>query len=538
MAWLKMVAISTLTLIASVSFPVRGLAENGPPTEPGSDRSVVKIAFQDRDELNELAILGEPWEVDEGHIVIDVTGREMEWLKRRGFSVEVLFASRADFEASLDRPIPRAGPEGLYHSYTEMRAELEQLASLHPQIARVYDIGNSWEKDNGLGDRDLWAIKISDNVATDEDESEILFLGCHHAREWISVEVPLYLAKHLVESYDTDPLVRSYVNHGEIWIVPMVNPDGHQYSVDVDRWWRKSRRYNGGGIYGVDLNRNYGYAWGGPGSSGDPSASTYRGPAPFSEPESQAIRSLGLSHDFLAVVSYHSYGQLVLYPWSYTYDPAPDGPLMNALATGMADLIRGVHGRDYTPQQGSDLYLASGTTDDWFYGELATVGFTIELRPVGYPYFELPESEIIPTWEENRPAALYLIGWTQSLNPPRPDVRANGSDGPLSIPAGAPLSVDVALEPGTYAGQRSDWWVAAESPLGRYWYTLGSGWVRSDTPVRAYDGALASVPPYEVLNTSTLGVGSYVFYFGVDLLDNGILDMSQLHYDRVDVTVE
>ncbi len=300
---------------------------------------------------------------------------------------------------------------GLYHTYAEIGSELQALANSHPAISRVTSIGKS------LDQRELWAIKISDNVNQDEEEPVVVFLGAHHAREWISVDVPFLIAKYLVENYTTDPSIAQLVNGSEIWIVPMVNPDGHQYSVMTDRLWRKNRRNNGDGSFGVDLNRNYGYQWGGPGSSGDTFSEIYRGPAPFSEPETQALRTFLEQQAPKALISYHSYSQLVLYPWGYTNSPAPHKALLDSLAVAMAHKIRSVHGVNYTPGQSSTLYLASGDTTDWLYALLGTPSYTIELRPDSYsPGFELPESEIQPTYEENLPAALMIIDWAIQQN--------------------------------------------------------------------------------------------------------------------------
>jgi murein tripeptide amidase MpaA len=302
---------------------------------------------------------------------------------------------------------PPPNPDaGLYHTYAEINDELHELAASHPQIAQVSSLGKSVEG------RDLWAIKISDNVAQDEPEAEVVFLGGHHAREWIAVDVPFLLARQILNQYQTDTTITRLVSQAEIWIVPLVNPDGHQYSVTTDRLWRKNRRNNGDGTFGVDLNRNYGFQWGGPGSSGDTFSEIYRGPSPFSEPETQAVRDFLQQRESRALISYHNFSQLILYPWGYTSSPAPDILLLQDLAIAMADRIRVVHGVTYTPQQGSDLYLASGDTTDWLYGERDVPSFTIELRPrSAFPGFELPESEITPTFEENLPAALFLIDW-------------------------------------------------------------------------------------------------------------------------------
>jgi len=204
----------------------------------------------------------------------------------------------------------------------------------------------------------------------------------------------------------------------------------------------------------------------------------------------------------------------------------------------MANLIQDVHGEAYTPMQSSSLYITSGTTNDWSYGELGAFGFTIELRPIGFPYFILPEDEIIPTWEENKPAALYLINWTQLPEILSPDIKANGSDGPLTIQQGTYLNVTIALDLGSYTGVDADWWVMGKAPFGRYWYTLDSGWVRSDDPIRVHAGRLFNLSPSEVLNNTGLPRGKYAFYFGVDLLMNRSLDIGQLYHDRVDVNIE
>ncbi|NIV92319.1 hypothetical protein GWN42_05825 [candidate division KSB1 bacterium] len=313
------------------------------------------------------------------------------------------------FAGTCEPPEPGPPDAGLYHTYAEIEAELQALQAAHPGIAKVMDLGQS------VQNRSIWALKISDNVAQEENEPEILFIGGHHAREWIAVDVPFLLAKHLLEQYDSDAKIRTYVDNGQIWVIPLLNPDGHQFSVTTNRLWRKNRRDNGDGSFGVDLNRNYAFQWGGPGSSGDTFSEIYRGPQPFSEPETQVVRDFASQHDFRAMISYHNYSQLILYPWGYTSTPAQDETLLHDLAQTMSDSILDVHGETYIAQQSSDLYLASGDATDWLYGETRVPSYTIELRPISaFPGFQLPESEIQPTFEENLPAALFLIEWSQS----------------------------------------------------------------------------------------------------------------------------
>ncbi|MHC4687983.1 MAG: outer membrane protein assembly factor BamB family protein, partial [Planctomycetota bacterium] len=121
---------------------------------------------------------------------------------------------------------------------------------------------------------------------------------------------------------------------------------------------------------------------------------------------------------------------------------------------------------------------------------------------------------------------------------PLPDIKANGSDGPLTIPYGANLTVTIALDPAGYDGEDCDWWVVGGTPFGLFWYTLDRGWVRSDAPVRVYGGPLFDLSPFEVLNISGLPIGTYTFFFGVDLLMNRSLDLAELCYDSVGVTIE
>ncbi|MFW6160797.1 MAG: M14 family metallopeptidase [Acidobacteriota bacterium] len=300
---------------------------------------------------------------------------------------------------------------GAYHSYGELERDLKQLSDSYPQICSLISLGTSLEN------RNIYALKISDNVAIEENEARVLFLGCHHAREWISVEIPFLIAKHLVENYHSNPAIKNLVDRAEIWFVPMVNPDGLEYSIHFYRYWRKNRRTHGNGQFGVDLNRNYSYQWGydNSGSSPDPSSDVYRGKSAFSEPESFAVKKLGEQTTFHALISYHSYSQVILYPWGYTTQQAPGKTLMESLASKMSEAMEKVNGRKYSwGQTGSSLYLTNGDTIDWVYGNFGIPAFTIELPPVDLLRggFFNAESDIQLIFEENLPAALILIEWT------------------------------------------------------------------------------------------------------------------------------
>jgi chitodextrinase len=350
------------------------------------------------------------WKTYRDHIVAAVDYEMVAQIEGLGFAVEVV----TDDAWGVLKPerVKKAatGEFDDYHTNAEAYALLMSMEA--SGVAKVYDIGDSVEG------RDIWAIRISDNPAVDEDDIEqsVLLVGCHHAREWISVEVSLYIAKYLTDNYATNPEIASLVDNQQIWIVPILNPDGYEYSLINNISWRKNRRDNGDGTIGVDLNRNYGYEWGHDyGSSGDTSSSTYRGPAAFSEPETRALRDLCLAHEFRSMITYHSYGGEVAYSWGYTFDSPPDRCRDRHMADIMRDLMNDVHGADYTSEP--FLYPCSGDTTDWTYGNFRIPSFTIELRPTrisGDGGFNLPLEEILPTCEENLPAALYLIGWNEA----------------------------------------------------------------------------------------------------------------------------
>jgi len=300
------------------------------------------------------------------------------------------------------------GINGAYHSYKELEADLKSLESAHPSIVDLHTIGTSLE------DRNIYAVKISDNVDRDEEEAGVLFLGCHHAREWISVEVPFLLARWLAEGYEGNPAIRELVDRSEIWIVPLLNPDGLEYSINVYRYWRKNRRANADGTFGVDLNRNYGYMWGrdDQGSSAEPDAGDYRGVSAFSEPETRAVRDLFLGRNFLAAVSYHSYSQSILYPWGFTDIPTGKDDLLRGLGLEMAGLIQTVNGRSYAcGPAASSLYVTNGDLADWTFGVSGIPSYTIELPPVDIQHggFFNAEDEIEGVFRENLPAMLRLV---------------------------------------------------------------------------------------------------------------------------------
>ena len=295
-----------------------------------------------------------------------------------------------------------------FHTYAEMSAEVAAVAAAHPDIVQRFSIGKSYQG------RQLWAAKISDNVATDEAEPEVLFDGLHHSDEHMGLEMTLHILHWLVDGYGTDARITNIVNTREVWIVFAVNPDGAEYDIGGGRfhYWRKNRQPNAGTTaIGTDLNRNYGYRWGGGGrTSTNPLAITYRGPAAFSAPETRAMR------DFLAsrvvdgrqqirtAITFHEAGRLVMWPYGYTYADVPadmtsqDHAALAAIGRHMAA------SNGYRAEQASDLYITSGTTRDYEYGVYRIFAYTFELSNMDYP-----KSPVIATeTARNKAAVLYL----------------------------------------------------------------------------------------------------------------------------------
>lgn len=321
-----------------------------------------------------------------------------------------------------------------YRSYAEVDSALHQLENDHPNLAKVVSLGVT------AGGSTIWAVKLSDNVSMDEDENNILFVGNHHAREKISVEVPLRLAEHLAANY-SDPQIQEILDNQQVWVVPLLNPDGYEYTrTNSLPWmWRKNLRDNTDlypSCFGTDLNRNYGGPnWGAPGYHRQSNTclhneETFIGRGAFSEAETIALRELiqgrfqYLAQPIDALISYHNYGQLILWPWGYKQNPiesVTDRAFMKDLAIEMRDAIGAVHNERYTPKQSYELYATSGDLTDWAYDTLKIPAFTIELRPEMNLWnlwcqepdyvncFDLDDDEIVPTFQENLPAAMVLL---------------------------------------------------------------------------------------------------------------------------------
>jgi carboxypeptidase T len=359
----------------------------------------IKAKAQDKFERSVIADTGASIEMTAEDYVIVLGSLEQKRVLEKMGVVESSFALS-------DQPFDFPSKDAEFHNYEETTQALKGLARDHSSIVSLESIGKSHEG------RDIWKIRITGHHATANQRPGIVFMGGHHAREHLSMEIPLLFAKHLVSQYVAgDPEVRRLVNGRDIHIIPMVNPDGSEFDIEGGRYkhWRKNRYRNHDGTYGVDLNRNYGYQWGTGGSSKDPRSDTYMGTQPFSEPESRAIRDfVERQTNITILLSFHTFSELILYPWGHTYSPvsdARDQAAYKAMAQTMAGWNR------YKPQQSSELYIASGDTTDWSYGVHKIFSFTFELDPKNmWDGGFYPGQAVIPrVLAKNLKPCLYLI---------------------------------------------------------------------------------------------------------------------------------
>jgi carboxypeptidase T len=333
------------------------------------------------------------------HVELYGTAQQARRLQLRGYRV-------------TSRPLPPHGgfsipddfPPGFeaYHNYAEMTATLQAFAASHPQFVHLITLGNSYENRNIIG------VRISNDANDNLSEPGVFFVGQHHAREHMTVEVTLGLVKHFLMS--SQVAVRSLLYTRQIYIFPSLNPDGSEYDIATGnfRMWRKNRQPNPTAV-GTDNNRNFSYRWGCcGGSSGNGGSETYRGTAPLSAPENMRMSDFMVAHPNVTTgISYHTYGNLILYPYGYTYDDLPPDMDPTDRQTFVAMGAEMARTTGYHPQQSSDLYITDGDWNDWMYGTLDRYPITIEMDSYGYGFYP-PDSFIPQTIDKNMDAAVFV----------------------------------------------------------------------------------------------------------------------------------
>jgi len=256
----------------------------------------------------------------------------------------------------------------LYRSYEESTTLFKNFEKVYPSLIKVESIGQTWEK------RDINLITISKDIETADFVPALFFTGTIHAREWIGHEVAIDFVKYVVENIEIDPVLQNILNKATIYLVPCANPDGFEYSRKHFSFWRKNRRQNADGSYGVDLNRNFpiGFI-----KSTNTTSNIYGGPEPFSEPETRALKEFVESHPNIAIaLDYHSQGNVFFPAHDFRHEDTVDTTDMNILCANMAEEIRKVSGREYGIHQGKPpAKLISGSGREFYYskGIISTV---------------------------------------------------------------------------------------------------------------------------------------------------------------------
>lgn len=343
--------------------------------------------------------------------------QDVAFLVEKGFCIKILHPDIVNYLEETYGHLRMTF--GYHYTYAEMEQELDQIAAAYPNITQKVNLGLSWQN------REVWGMKLSDNPGQYEGEPSVLITGVHHAREPIGCGISMDFINWLVNNYGTNDTATTIIDHGEIWIVPVVNPDGYVFNETYDDpWgngWRKNCRDNNSNgqmdpdYDGVDLNRNYGYMWGydNQGSSPNPPDEDYRGPSAFSEPETQAIRDLSDAYEFEYAMNYHAHADVVIVPWGYINDwvPGPDSVVYYAMCDTMTTLIGVPNNYPFGTAGQTIGYNANGVTDDWLYGEQTMkpkcLSFTTE---VGQSFWEGAQDTnlIIQNINRTRPMNIYL----------------------------------------------------------------------------------------------------------------------------------
>lgn len=416
-------ALLSLALAAPIA---AAQAQGAPSARPAAD-SAASAELPHQYEVTGLATRAERTalaatgvSIDEVHaraVVITATRAQATAIRQLGHALRKLPDPPGFATPSPHKPRVKDFPTGYtkYHTYAEATKEIDALVAKYPAILSKQVIGTSHEG------RNLLALKLSKNVTKDEAEPEVLFTAHQHAREHLTVEMSLYLLNEFTSKYGTDPRITKMLDSREIWIIPDLNPDGGEYDIASGsfRSWRKNRQPNAGSSsVGTDLNRNWDFKWGCcGGSSSSPSSETYRGKSPASAPEVQVVskfvhgRNIGGKQQIKAAIDFHTYSELVLWPFGFTDDDTGEGMTQDdhdAFAT-IGKNMAATNG--YTPEQSSDLYITDGSIDDWLWGDQRIFAYTFEMYPSSFGSGGFyPKDSVIPKeTARNREAVLQLL---------------------------------------------------------------------------------------------------------------------------------
>ncbi|XP_076827169.1 carboxypeptidase B [Brachyhypopomus gauderio] len=294
-----------------------------------------------------------------------------------------------------------------YNSWDTVQEWITSLTSANPTLITRMTLGRTYEG------RPMHMLKIGKSSGSTKPA---IFIDCGiHAREWISPAFCQWFINEAVSTYGTDSQMTSLLDAMDIFVLPIFNIDGYEYTWKTDRMWRKTRSKKSGSVcVGADPNRNFDAGWCTLGASSNPCSDTYCGSSVESELEVKHVAEFIRQNKSVikAYLTIHSYSQLLLFPYSYKYELAADHSELLQLAEGAAETLRSLYGTKYTSGPGATtIYPAAGGSDDWAYDQGVKYSFTFELRDTGRYGFLLPESQIKPTCEETMLAVKYITDY-------------------------------------------------------------------------------------------------------------------------------
>ncbi|GJM08056.1 MAG: peptidase M14 [Lysobacteraceae bacterium] len=459
---------------------------------------------------------------DRGNIVLmRLDDSQRQLLQQSAINFRVNTDETLAFNADLAvRGVGTIPGYACYRTVEQTYADLADLAAANPTLASWHDIGDSWEKAQGLGGHDVMALTISANSGTLGGKAPLVIIAAMHARELVTAETATRFAEHLINNYGSDPDITWILDHRIIHIVPQLNPDGRLDVEQGDLWRRKNADVDWCPTddFGVDLNRNSSFAFGGGGSSGFSCDPTFRGPSAASEPEIAAIEAAmvnwfedqrGTSINDPApadtegvFISLHSYGQLVLFAWEFDDMPAPNKTEMETLARKFG------YYNDYQACQDC-LYSAAGTTPDQAYGEYGVAAYTFELGTSFHQSCNAFENTIYP---DNLEALVYAAKAAR-----RPYQEPQGPEA-YSVAIEKPLGEAMATLTAVVDDTRFDsngWGNEPVQTIASVVYSIDvAPWMAAGTAMQPVDGTFDnSVEAVTAsIDTSALAYGDHLVY--------------------------
>ena len=493
---MRMTPRITASLLALASlWPLSVAIAQAPEPEPVErydGQVVVRATLRNAQDLMLMTQLSDdPWSHAPG------IGAPSDWrlprerlvtLRAAGVPLEVLIPDvQAAVQAERDRlSQPQEAVDWFadFKDLAAINARLDAFVAARPDLCSIVNLPVTT-----IQGRTIKGIRISRHPAGTAMPA-FSFTGTQHAREWGGTMTAMWIIDRLVEDADTDARVGAILDSSEVFVFPVINPDGYLHSWSTSRLWRKNRRLNSGGSYGVDLNRNWGYQWGGQGASTQQNSETYRGTAAFSEPETRAYRDWATPRTNIAAhLDIHAYSELLLWPWGYTGTPSSQEASFGRVGTVMHDAIQAVGGRDYLAGPVyTTIYPASGGVCDWAFGVLGQLSYCVEVRDTGTYGFLMPPEEILPNVRENFAGAMAMMEETLKACT---ITLTQGPDATTTADTAAPVRVSVAANVGS---------LLASNPVRLKW-RVNDGAVQTANMVLASGQWGASLPATACGNT-------------------------------------